>query len=124
MRGKLDPKTYLAFHQSEELAHIKMTLESLIASTDADLLEEILFVDDNNHEAMQFHSEILAFRADPAKTPGENRGKTSVPIRIHRNTRRLGIVKSKLVGSVLANGELLQGEHCGWFWCLFPRENV
>jgi polypeptide N-acetylgalactosaminyltransferase len=83
----------------ERWAHIEATVASIISYTPADLLDEILFIDDGNDADWQYHDMLQAIHPK---------------VKVHRNPRRLGLIKSKVIGADLTNSSVIMfmEPHC------------
>lgn len=84
---------------NETWPHIRATVRSLLAHTPLDAVDELLFVDDGNGEEWQFHRELR--RLHPK-------------VRVHRNERRQGLIRSKVIGAALARSPVIvfMEPHC------------
>jgi len=89
----------------ETWEHIHKTTAAILWGTNMELIDEIRFVDDNNPSHTAFHEELK---------------KLHPKIRVIRNSRRLGLIHSKIVGARGTQSDVLffMEPHCivNYYW--------
>jgi polypeptide N-acetylgalactosaminyltransferase len=83
----------------EDWKQMEATVASIISFTPAELLDEVLFIDDGNTADWQFHDRLRAIHPK---------------ITVHRNSQRQGLIRSKIIGADLTKSPVLvfMEPHC------------
>mmetsp|Transcript_103630 Transcript_103630/g.186984 ORF Transcript_103630/g.186984 Transcript_103630/m.186984 type:complete len:465 (-) Transcript_103630:117-1511(-) len=83
----------------ETIEQITMTVGSLLADGPLELIDQILFIDDGNDKAWEFHPQLLALHPK---------------VKIHRNEQRQGLIKAKVTGAALVTSPVIvfMEPHC------------
>lgn len=89
-KGGAGLSVIITAHQ-ESLVHLKKTIESIVATTNAEVLQDIVVVDDASSVVVTIAAMDL------------NAASVSV-VRIVRNPTRQGVVRSKIIGAAAATG--------------------
>jgi len=91
--------TIIIPYLQERWEHIRPTVASILANTPMELVDEILFIDDANPEAFEFHENITNMHPK---------------IRVHRNEVRQGLIKAKATGALLTSSPVIMfmEPHC------------
>lgn len=108
--GTLPRATVIITYRDEPRSTLLRTVVSVIEQSPSDLLEEIILIDDNNEDAT-IGSELSSI----------------AKVRVLRNEKREGLIRSRIIGTKAAKGEVLVflDSHCecepGWLEPLLFR---
>lgn len=96
---KMPSITMIIPYLNEKWFQIKATVGSILWATNMDVFDEILFIDDANNKEMIFKDELEALHPK---------------IRVHTNTQRQGLIKSKVTGAAMSKGDIIifMEPHC------------
>jgi len=84
---------------NEQWFQISGTVASILGHTPPELLDEILFIDDGNPPEFMFHEELRGLHPK---------------VKVHRNAKREGLIKSKVIGAAMVRSEVIMfmEPHC------------